>query len=328
MALDKIGATIGGALKSLIVALDSNGNVASAHTTVDQNGLAIAVAQDGIDAMGVAAPTGGAGIRGWLSGIYGVGTSILTALAGNLRVNVQNSSLVVTGAFFQATQPISAIALPLPAGAATAANQPVINLDGGGQAHVMNFPATQAVSAIALPLPAGAATAANQPVINLDGGGQAHVMNFPATQAVSAIALPLPAGAATAANQPVINLDGGAQAHVMNFPATQAVSVTALPLPAGAADAATLAAINAKLAALLAAEQPYQGVVTMVVGTAQAAQRAVRINCTTAGNVSITYADGSVDVIPVNVGLSYVAGAVTTINSAGTTASATYATMK
>ena len=57
-------------------------------------------------------------------------------------------------------------------------------------------------------------------------------------------------------------------------------------------------------------------------------QRAIRINCSAAGNVSLTYADGSVDVIPVSVGLSYIAGAITTINTAGTTATATYAAMK
>ena len=211
MALNNVGATIGGVLKNLVVAVDSNGNIASAHTTIDQNGAPIAVAQDGTDAPGVTPPTGGAGIRGWLSGLFGLGTSVLAALTGVLRVNVQNASLAVTGAFFQATQPVSAVALPL---------------------------------------------------------------------------------------------------------------------PTGAADAATLSAINVKLAALLAAELPYQGTVAMVVGTPQAAQRAVRIACTAAGNVALTYADGSTDVIPVNVGLSYLTGAITTINSAGTTATATFAAMK
>ena len=87
-------------------------------------------------------------------------------------------------------------------------------------------------------------------------------------------------------------------------------------------------ALDSSLAALLAAERPYQGVVAMAVGTAQPAQRALRVNCTAAGNVSLTYADGSTDVIPVNVGLSYIAGAITTVNSVGTTATATYANMK
>ncbi len=60
------------------------------------------------------------------------------------------------------TQPVSAASLPLPTGAATAANQPNLNGDGGALAHVTNFPATQPVSAASLPLPSGAATAANQ----------------------------------------------------------------------------------------------------------------------------------------------------------------------
>lgn len=79
---------------------------------------------------------------------------------------------------------------------------------------------------------------------------------------------------------------------------------------------------------LLAVERPYQGAVAMVVGTAQTAQRAVRIACTAAGNVSFTYTDGTTDVIPVQVGLSVWAGAITTVNTAGTTATATYANLK
>jgi hypothetical protein len=74
--------------------------------------LPTGASQDGTDGTGIAAPTGGAGIRGWLSGIY----------------NRLGGSLAVTGAFWQATQPVSiasmpstpvtAAALPLPAGAA------------------------------------------------------------------------------------------------------------------------------------------------------------------------------------------------------------------
>lgn len=69
--------------------------------------LPTGAAQDGTDATGVTAPTGAIGIRGWLSGIY-------SRLAG---------PLAVTGTFWQATQSVSAATLPLPAGAATAANQ-------------------------------------------------------------------------------------------------------------------------------------------------------------------------------------------------------------
>ena len=46
-----------------------------------------------------------------------------------------------------------------------------------GAVNVSNLPATQAVSAAALPLPAGAATAANQAAVNADGGSQVHLVN-------------------------------------------------------------------------------------------------------------------------------------------------------
>jgi hypothetical protein len=61
----------------------------------------------------------------------------------------------VSVANFPATQTVNgSIAVP---GVATAANQPAINSDAGAQVHVMNLPATQPISAAALPLPAGAA---------------------------------------------------------------------------------------------------------------------------------------------------------------------------
>lgn len=61
------------------------------------------LALDGADiTTPTAMPAGGSGIRGWLSAIW-------TKL---------NGSLAVTGTFWQATQPISAAALPLPTGAA------------------------------------------------------------------------------------------------------------------------------------------------------------------------------------------------------------------
>ncbi len=54
-----------------------------------------------------------------------------------------------------------------------------------GSVTVGNLPATQPVSATALPLPGGAATSANQPALNADGGALAHVSNFPPTQATT-----------------------------------------------------------------------------------------------------------------------------------------------
>lgn len=44
---------------------------------------------------------------------------------GNACVSISNTSIAVTGTFFQATQPVSAVSLPLPSGASTFAGQPV-----------------------------------------------------------------------------------------------------------------------------------------------------------------------------------------------------------
>lgn len=75
------------------------------------------------------------------------------------------SAVPVSGTFWQATQPISAAALPLPSNAATASAQGQIlshlqsgSVHVGGAVSVSNLPATQAVSVTSLPLPAGAAT--------------------------------------------------------------------------------------------------------------------------------------------------------------------------
>jgi hypothetical protein len=194
----------------------------------------------------------------------------------------------------------------LPPNAATASGQPTINADGGANAHIMNFPATQPISAAALPLPAGAATSANQTngtqqtklfdgtnVIGVTGhpllvacpdgtatcfgstggggGGNVNITQwatqtvgnpstygtaptglFPGTNAfvtntvaISAAALPLPNGAAQASLQAPINADNGSQVHVMNFPATQPVSLASQPLPTGAATQALQAPLNA-----------------------------------------------------------------------------------
>src|SRR5579864_1662159 len=84
------------------------------------------------------------------------------------------------------TSPISAAALPLPTGAATAANQALeiaalAAIESG--IPITNFPATQPISAAALPLPSGAATSANQ-------GTEITALNQLHTDLIA----PLPAG--------------------------------------------------------------------------------------------------------------------------------------
>lgn len=99
-------------------------------------------------------PTGGSGNLGWLSAIWKLISDRIPALSngkipvevGSLNVSVSNASLeiandvgnpvpisdaggsiTVDGTFWQATQPVSAASLPLPTGAATAANQSTAN---------------------------------------------------------------------------------------------------------------------------------------------------------------------------------------------------------
>ena len=137
----------------------------------------------------------------------------------------------VAVANFPSVQAVTASAMPLPDGAATAANQPafgtagspaadVLTVQGGlgmiplkvdgsaeiqpvsGSVSVNNFPAVQAVSVANFP--------ATQPI-----SGAVSVANFPATQPVS--------GAVSVANFPATQPVSGA-VSVANFPATQPIS--------------------------------------------------------------------------------------------------------
>lgn len=173
--------------------------------------------QDGTDNSGVSQPSGGTGIRGWLSAIY-------KALTGTITAAI-SGTVAVTGTFWQATQPVSGT-VELGAGSAAI-----------GSVSVSNFPATQAVSAASLPLPDGASTDAsltngNQKtqvtsLPSIPAGvaaiGSVSVSNFPATQPVSGT-VALGAGSAAIGSL-----------SVSNFPATQPVSAASLPLPANAA---------------------------------------------------------------------------------------------
>jgi hypothetical protein len=110
------------------------------------------------------------------SGTWNVG------LTGSPTVTIGNSSIAVTGAFFQATQPISAATLPLPAGAATqttlaalltAVGTPM-QATGGSVSIAGNLPAYAATPTFNLGTLNGAATAANQTsVIGTVAGGTA-----------------------------------------------------------------------------------------------------------------------------------------------------------
>jgi hypothetical protein len=99
-----------------------------------------------------------------------------------------------------------------------------------------------------------------------------------------------------------------------------------------AAQASILAALGTPLQAggtvNDAQSAPCPGVVAMTVGTTYAAQRQLGVLCTTAGNVSMTFIDGSTLVLPVYVGWQTFFYCVTTINASGTTATAAYYNLK
>ena len=91
--------------------------------------------------------------------------------------------------------------------------------------------------------------------------------------------------------------------------------------------------LPAKGVALISASTPVTesaitGVVAVTVGTTYAVGRQLLINCSIAGNVSVTFQDASVLIFPVNAGLTILQWAITSVTTANTTATATYAILK
>jgi hypothetical protein len=206
----------------------------------------IATAQ-GTSGTSITQPTGGAGILGWLSGIY----------------NKLNTSVAVTGTFWQATQPVSAASLPLPSGAATeSGNLATINTSntaistatgttadaayaGSGNTTLVGalkgiyaklagtvavtgtfYQATQPVSAASLPLPTGAAT---------ETGNLATVASAQGTSATGVTQLSGGAGILGWLSGIYSKLSGTIAVSGTFYQATQPVSAASLPLPTGAA---------------------------------------------------------------------------------------------
>lgn len=157
-------------------------------------------------------------------------------------VTVGNASLPVTGTFFQATQPVSASALPLPAGASTSAKQPALGVAGTPSADVISVQGV--VGGIAQPV-SGTVAVSNLPATQAVSG-TVSVGNFPATQPVSgtvtvgnasipvtgtffqatqpvSVAAAVTVAQATAAN---LNATVTGTVSVGNFPATQTVAGT------------------------------------------------------------------------------------------------------
>ena len=229
---------------------------------------------------------------------------------------------------FPATQPISAVSLPLPTGASTSANQSTIISDlasilanqtnGTQETQVTNFPTTQAVTQSGswnVGLNAGANTIGK--VDQGNGGSSAWKVDGSAvTQPISAASLPLPAGASTSANQSTIISDlasilanqtnGTQETQVTNFPATQPISATSLPLPTGASTSANQVTANSSLSSILSNQtngtqhtlidnfpgtQPVSGTVTANQGTAAALSGAWPVEITDGSSILGTSAN-------------------------------------
>lgn len=185
------------------------------------------------------------------------------------------SSIPVTGSFWQTTQPVSASALPLPAGAATASKQPAPGTAGSASADVVSVQGvasmtalktdssatTQPVSAASLPLPSGASTSAKQPALGTAGTAASDVLSIQGVSGMTALKVD-----ASATTQPVsgtvtvqqstasslkVDLSGtGANTTALKTDSsatTQPVSAASLPLPTGAATAANQATGNTSL---------------------------------------------------------------------------------
>ena len=178
--------------------------------------------------------------------------------------------------------PISASALPLPAGAATN----TVLTDGTQKTQVTSLPS----------LPTGANTIGS---VNVLGGNVTAVKidGSAVTQPVSASALPLPSGAATAAKQPALGTAGTAATDVITVQGIaggvpQPISGTVV-LGAGSAAIGTISVSN------FPATQPVSGTVTL--GTGSAAIGTVSVTSlpslptgsNTIGNVGVT---GSVEI--------------------------------
>lgn len=196
-----------------------------------------------VGATGAAAPASATELA--LPNGGGVLTAPVLAADGGLPAHVTDfpATQAVSGTFWQPVQPVSAAALPLPAGAATAA----------AQTAVQSAPGTAAATALTVQ---GAAAGVALPVSCTNCGGSganASVGAVGSAVPTSATAIGLAAGGGNLAI-PVLAADGGLPAHVSNFPATQAVtdatlestvsagavavSAASLPLPAGAAKSA------------------------------------------------------------------------------------------
>jgi hypothetical protein len=163
------------------------------------------------------------------------------AMAASMPVVIASnqSAIPVSGTFWQATQPISAAALPLPAGAATEATL---------SAASAKLPATLGQKAMAASM--AVALASDQSAIPASQSGTWNVGTVTTVTTVSTVTnLSQMGGQAIAMNTGVRS--AGTQRVTIATDDLVPVSAASLPLPTGAATETTLAAANAKLPAAL-----------------------------------------------------------------------------
>lgn len=259
-----IGSVSVSALPTLPAGTNNIGSISSITGTVTlPTGAATAAKQPALglagtpsaDVLSVQGVVGGLAFPVTQSGAWTVALGASALTIGSVNVLGGNATAVkVDGS--AVTQPVTATALPLPTGAATAALQ-----------TASNTALTAIQTAVTTPaLPSGASTAAKQPALGVAGTPSADVISIQGVvggvaQSITATALPLPTGAATAAaqtsgNTSLASLDSKAPALVAGrtpvdgSAVTQPVSATALPLPTGAATAALQTTGNAALTTL------------------------------------------------------------------------------
>lgn len=171
----------------------------------------------------------------------GDGVTSITATGTSLNMNLTNSSVPVTGTFFQATQPVSMLTLPaLTTGSATIGN---VNINGtvpiSGSVTATN--AANGTTGAAVPTIATqvagvdgssnlrALKVSTAGVLSIDGSATTQPVSgtfwqsvqpvsgtfWQTTQPISASSLPLPTGAAIASKQPALGTAGTASTDVI-----------------------------------------------------------------------------------------------------------------
>jgi hypothetical protein len=212
-----------------------------------------------VDASGNVQPAGDTVARSSFQKITDGFNGPVAVKAASTAPAATDPSLVVSISPNTPTLPVSASALPLPTGAATAVLQSTISgqlpgtlgskITSASLAVNIASDQTVPVSASALPLPSGAATSAKQPALGVAGTPSADVLTIQG----NASGTPIPVSgsvALTAGSSTIGKVDqgvAGASAWKVDGSAvTQPISAASLPLPTGAATSANLTTLGAQ----------------------------------------------------------------------------------